>query len=374
MSEYYVLGMLATNGAMIMVSAYSLLTLFMGLELMSLPIYALVAIQRKKYICVEAAMKYFVVGIMASGLLLYGMSMIYGATRTLSIPGIFQVVNQMSLHLHMLLVLGLVFSMVGIVFKLGAAPFHMWVPDVYEGSPTCVAMLISNVPKIAGFALAIRLLVEAMPGLALQWHEIFILVAILSMAIGNIVAIAQTNLKRMLAYSSIAHMGYMILGLACATPDGDAAAMFYIVSYSVMTVAAFGLITLVSRQGFEAENIDDFSGLNSRNPWLAFLMLLVMFSLAGIPPIVGFIAKLGILEALIQVHLTWLAVVALLFAIIGAYYYLRVVKVMYFEDPVIDQPLQCRGDAMAAITFNTLILLLMGIFPGALFAICHAVF
>ena len=274
-SEYYVLGMLATNGAMIMVSAYSLLTLFMGLELMSLPIYALVAIQRKKYICVEAAMKYFVVGIMASGLLLYGMSMIYGATRTLSIPGIFQVVNQMSLHLHMLLVLGLVFSMVGIVFKLGAAPFHMWVPDVYEGSPTCVAMLISNVPKIAGFALAIRLLVEAMPGLALQWHEIFILVAILSMAIGNIVAIAQTNLKRMLAYSSIAHMGYMILGLACATPDGDAAAMFYIVSYSVMTVAAFGLITLVSRQGFEAENIDDFSGLNSRK------------SLAGIFDVVG---------------------------------------------------------------------------------------
>jgi NADH-quinone oxidoreductase subunit N len=346
--EYFVIVLLAVLGMMVMVSGSSMLTLYLGLEILSLSLYTLIAIARDRSVAVEAALKYFVLGAIASGLLLYGISMVYGISGSIVISEIATFASNSSIDSRETLILnfGLVFLVIGVAFKLGAVPFHMWVPDVYEGSPTCVAMLISNVPKIAGFALAIRLLVEAMPGLALQWHEIFILVAILSMAIGNIVAIAQTNLKRMLAYSSIAHMGYMILGLACATPDGDAAAMFYIVSYSVMTVAAFGLITLVSRQGFEAENIDDFSGLNSRNPWLAFLMLLVMFSLAGIPPIVGFIAKLGILEALIQVHLTWLAVVALLFAIIGAYYYLRVVKVMYFEEPVIAaiaSPRHCNG-------------------------------
>jgi len=374
-NEFYVLGLLSTLGMMVLVSSHNLLTLFLGLELLSLPIYAMVALQRGKARCIEAAMKYFVFGALASGLLLYGMSMLFGATKSLDIARIAQVVAVTPMSENLIMVFALVLIVSSVAFKMGAAPFHMWVPDVYDGAPNTVTLFISGAPKIAAFALAIRLIVETMPSLHVQWSEILIVIAILSMAIGNIVAIVQSNIKRMLAYSSIAHMGYMLLGLACATSRGYAAAMFYIVSYSIMTLGAFGMIVLLSGGDFEASQISDFTGLNTRNPWLAFMMMIVMFSMAGIPPLVGFIAKVGVIEALIQVHLVWLAVVAVIFAIIGAYYYIRVIKVMYFEKPLEDHPpIQYASDLGVAITLNGLGVLLLGIFPGALFALCHVTF
>ena len=264
--------------------------------------------------------------------------------------------------------------MVGIGFKLGAAPFHMWVPDVYEGSPSAVTLFIATSAKLTALAMAIRLLVDAMPGLALQWQQLLIIMAILSMGMGNIVAIVQSNLKRMLAYSSIAHIGYMSLGLLTATPQGYAAATFYMISYAIMGLVAFGMIVILSKAGYEMDTIADFQGLNSRNPWLAFVMLIVMFSLAGIPPLVGFMAKVAVLEALIEVHMIWLAVVALLFAIIGVYYYIRVVKVMYFENPKDQTPVTCPFDVKLIISLNGVLLLALGLFPGLLFNACKAVF
>ena len=373
-NEFYVLGLLSVLGMMVLVSSHSLLTIFLGLELLALPIYAMVALQRGKARCIEAAMKYFVIGALATGMLLYGMSMIFGATQSLDIAQIAKVITATPMTQSLIFIFGLVFLMAGIAFKLGAAPFHMWVPDVYDGAPTSVTLFLSTAPKIAAFGLIIRLLVEAMPGLHVQWQEIWIVIALLSMAIGNIVAIVQSNIKRMLAYSSIAHMGYMILGLVCGTQRGNAAALFYIISYTVMTLGSFGMIILMSRAGFEANEIDDFCGLNNRNPWLAFIMLIVMFSMAGIPPLVGFIAKVGVLEALIQVHLVWLAVVAILFAVIGAYYYIRVVKVMYFEDAKSTERISYSGDMAIALTINGIAVLLLGIFPGALFSLSHLAF
>jgi len=260
---------------------------------------------------------------------------------------------------------------VGVAFKLGAVPFHMWVPDVYQGAPDSVTLFLSGAPKIASLGLALRILVDATPELVMHWQPMLIVLAVLSMALGNIVAIIQNNIKRMIAYSSIAHMGYMILGLAAATPEGYAAAIFYMINYAIMSVGAFGVMVLLSREGFEADNVDDFRGLNARNPWLAFMMLLVMFSMAGIPPIVGFFAKLGVLQALVNAKIIWLAALALVFAIIGAYYYLRVVKVMYFEAPDDSSVLKITKAARLMISINGLAVLLLGIFPGSLLEICR---
>ena len=373
-NEFYVLALISTLGMMVLVSAHNFLTLFLGLELLSLPIYAMVALQRGKSRCIEAAMKYFVIGALASGMLLYGMSMLFGVTQSIDIDRVATLIAAVPAEQNLILVFGLVFIMAGLAFKLGAAPFHMWVPDVYDGAPSSVTLFLSAAPKIAAFGMVIRLVVEAMPSLHVHWQEIFIVIGILSIAIGNIVAIVQTNIKRMLAYSSIAHMGYMVLGLACGTARGNAAALFYVISYSIMTLGAFGMVVLLSKAGTEANEINDFAGLNTRSPWLAFMMLLVMFSLAGVPPIVGFFAKVGILDALIQAQLTWLAVVALIFAVIGSYYYIRVVKVMYFEEPEHTETLIYPIDTQIAITVNGFAVLFLGIFPGALFHISRLTF
>lgn len=372
--EFHVMGLVAILGMMIMVSGRNLLVLYLGLELMSLPTYAMVALYRNKAICVEAAMKYFLMGAVASGIFLYGLSLLFGVAQSLDVAVIATRIADVGFYHQGFLLLSLVFIMAGLVFKLGAVPFHMWVPDVYEGAPTAVTLFISGVPKIAAFGFIIRLIPDMLPTLHLGWQEIWTGVALLSMALGNLAAIVQTNIKRMLAYSSIAHMGYMILGLITNTPGGEAASMFYVIAYAVMTTAGFGMVALMSQAGIETDHIDDLAGLNTRNPWLAFMMLLVMFSMAGIPPLLGFMAKVGLLEALISVHQVWLAVVTLLFAIIGSYYYIRVVKVMYFEEPV-HQAVVYPGPALQfAISVNGVAVLLLGIFPGFLFHICRSVF
>lgn len=373
-NEFYVLGLFSILGMMILISANNFLTLFLGLELTSLPIYAMVALKRDSGICSEAGIKFFIIGTMATGLLLYGLSMVYGATGTIQLEEVAKAIASMMSQEKLILTLGCVFVVVGIAFKLGAVPFHMWVPDTYEGAPSAVTLFIASAPKVAGLGMAIRLLVFAMPGLLIEWQQQLILIAILSISLGNIIAIVQTNLKRMLAYSSIAHIGYMTLGLIAGTEQGYAAATFYMISYAIMTLGAFGLIVILSRSGFEMENIDDFKGLNAKNPWLAFMMLIVMFSLAGIPPIVGFMAKVAVLEALIEVHMVWLASIAIVFAIVGSYYYLRVVKVMYFEAPDLPGIIVCPLDMRVAMTLNAMAVLLLGIFPGILFSLCHIAF
>lgn len=370
-NEFHVLALLATIGMVALISAYNLLTLYLSLELLSLPLYALVAIQRAKMRCVEAAMKYFIVGGLASGMLLYGISILFGVTGSLDLGAIAYAVTQQNGGHHLMLIFALVFIIAGIAFKIGAVPFHLWVPDVYDGSPTSVTLLIGAAPKVAGFALFVRMLIVGLPSLFAEWHQILLLIALLSIALGNIVAIVQVNIKRMLAYSSIAHMGFMLLGLACGTEASNTAAIFYVITYSLMGLGAFGMVALMSRAGFEASNIEDYAGLNQRNPWLAFMMLILMFSLAGVPPLVGFIAKLAILDALVGVHLTWVAVVALIFAIVGAYYYIRVVKVMYFDQPLDAELIQCPQDAKVAITVNGLGVLALGVFPGVLLTLCQ---
>lgn len=373
-NEFHVLGLLAIIGMLVLISAYNLLTLYLGLELLSLPLYALVAIQRAKMRCVEAAMKYFVVGGLASGMLLYGISILFGVTHSLDIATIAANVKSLSNHNDVMLIFALVFVVAGMAFKLGAVPFHMWVPDVYDGAPTSVTILISAAPKIAGFALFVRILVEGLPELFGQWQHMLLAVGLLSIALGNVVAIVQVNIKRMLAYSSISHMGFALLGLAAGTEAGNTAANFYILTYTLMSLGGFGIVALMSRAGYEANDIDDYAGLNNRNPWLAFMMLLLMFSMAGVPPLVGFIAKLSILDALVQVNLTWVAVVALLFAIVGAYYYIRIIKVMYFDQPLQAELIACPRDTKIAISLNGLVILVLGIFPGSLFKICQGLF
>ncbi len=372
--EYYILGLFSLLGMLVLVSANSLLILYLGLELLTLPIYAMVAMQRDSGRCAEAAVKYFVIGGVASGLLLYGISIMYGATGTLSIPEIAGLIGTTPLSQQLMLVFGLVFLIVGIFFKLGGAPFHMWVPDVYEGAPTSVTLFLSSAPKIAAFALAIRLLVEALPGLSSQWQQILVVIALISMAWGNIVAIVQSNLKRMLAYSSVAHMGYMSLGLIAVSDSGYSAAMFYMIIYAIMSLGAFAILTVLSKGGLEVEKISDLKGLNSRNPWLALMMLLVMFSMAGIPPTAGFFAKLGVLEALVMSHWVWLAAVALVFAVIGCYYYLAVVKVMYFEEPEEHKPFTISKNLNIAVTVNCVAILVIGIFPTAMIDLCRQAF
>jgi len=367
--EFFVLVLFAVLGMMVMISAHNMITIYLGLELLSLSLYALVALQRDSSKAVEAAMKYFVLGALASGLLLYGMSMIYGATGSLDL-------KEISLHIGQLrdkdlvLLMGVVFVIVGLAFKLGAVPFHMWVPDVYHGAPTAMTLFISSAPKIAGFAMIMRLLVEGMGDLHVYWQDFLIVLAVLSMVIGNVVAIAQTNMKRMLAYSTIAHMGFLFLGILSGSEEGYAASMFYTLSYAIMSLGGFGMILLLSRSGFEAENISDFKGLNDRSPWFAFVMLILMLSMAGVPPALGFFAKLAVLEAVVNAGFIWVAIIAVVFSIVGAFYYLRIIKMMYFDKAEDSQPIQAGSDIKAVLSLNGIMVLLLGIFPGGLLALC----
>jgi NADH-quinone oxidoreductase subunit N len=369
--EYFVLGLFGVVGMMVMASAASMLTIYLGLELMSLSLYAMVAFQRDSSTATEAAMKYFVLGAMASGMLLYGMSMIYGVTASLDIETIKSVVASAGIS-SMPLIFGLVFILVGLMFKLGAVPFHMWVPDVYHGAPTSVTMFISSAPKLATFAIVMRLLVGGLDPLAASWQDMLIIVSILSMALGNVIAIAQTNIKRMLAYSAISHMGFMLLGIISIGDNGYSASMIYILIYSVMSVGVFGIIILLSRSGFESEELADFKGLNQRNPWYAFLMLVLMFSMAGVPPTAGFYAKLMVVQAVVNTGMVWLAVVAVLMAVIGAFYYLRIVKLMYFDDAA-ESPaaIESSGDMKLLISINAVAMILLLPWLGVLTEVCR---
>ena len=367
--EFYALVLFAMLGMMIMVSGQHFLTLYMGLELLSLCLYTLVALDRDNPRATEAAMKYFVLGALASGMLLYGMSMIYGVTGSLNISEVGSALLN-GVPDHAVLILGLVFIVAGIAFKFGAVPFHMWVPDVYQGSPTAITLLIGTVPKLAAFAFVMRLLVQGLYVLAIDWQGMLIIMAVLSISLGNLAAIAQTNLKRMLAYSTISHVGFILYGIFSASSNGYASSMFYVTAYVLMTLAGFGMILLLSRKGFEAEELDDLKGLNQRSPWHAFLMLLVMFSMAGVPPTVGFYAKFAVLQAALQAGFVWLVVFAVLMAVVGAFYYLRVVKLMYFDDPQDNSPIAPQADMNMVLSVNALALLALGMMPQPLMVIC----
>ncbi|SES92784.1 NADH dehydrogenase subunit N [Nitrosomonas marina] len=363
--EFFSLILFATLGMMVMISASHFLTLYIGLELLSLSLYALVALRRDSFAATEAAMKFFVLGALASGFLLYGMSMVYGATGSLHILNISEAIQD-GVGNHEVLVIGLVFIVAGISFKLSAAPFHMWAPDVYEGAPTAITLFIGSAPKLAAFAFVMRLLIEGMGAMVADWQGMLVILAVLSMAIGNIVAIAQTNIKRMLAYSTISHMGFLILGFISADWNGYSASLFYVITYVLMTLGIFAMIMILSRSGFEAEKISDFKGLNKRNAWYALMTMILMFSLAGIPPMVGFYAKLAVLQAVVNAGFVWLAVAAVIFSLIGAFYYLRIVKFMYFDAPETEEPLTVKGDVKLLISANCLAVLVLGIFPQSL--------
>jgi NADH-quinone oxidoreductase subunit N len=367
--ETFVLVLFALLGIMVMISAANFLTLYLGLELQSLALYALVALYRERREPSEAAMKYFVLGALASGMLLYGISMIYGATGTLELDRVAQATLAAGGNSKLLL-FGLVFVVSGLAFKLGVVPYHMWVPDVYEGAPTPMTLLIGTAPKLAAFAITLRVLAGALAGLEYDWQGMLIVLSVLSMVFGNLVAIAQTSIKRMLAYSTIANMGFMLMGFLAGDRNGFSAAMFFTVAYVLTSAASFGMILLLSRTGFECDRIDDFKGLNRRSPWWAFIMLLVMFSLAGIPPTLGFYAKFAVIEAAVNQNFVWLAVVAVLASLVGAFYYLRVVKVMYFDDPIDDAPIEGPNDARVLLSANGLALLLLGILPQPLMGLC----
>jgi NADH-quinone oxidoreductase subunit N len=368
--EYYVLGLFAALGAMVLTSAASLISLYLGLELMSLCLYAMVAFDRESGIAAESAIKYFVLGSMASGTLLYGMSIVYGVTGSLEIAGIAEAAHN-GLGDNIGLVFGIAFLIVGVGFKFGAVPFHMWIPDVYEGSPTCVTVFIGTASKLAAFALAMRLLPEALGGAHGDWSQMLVVLAVLSMAIGNIVAIAQSNLKRMLAYSTISHVGFVLLGILSGTAQGYQAAMFYMISYVIVAAGAFGMILLLARQGFEADKIVDFRGLNARSPWFAGMMAILMLSLAGLPPFIGFWAKLGVIQAVLGVNYTWLAVVAVLFSVVGAFFYLRIVKLMYFDEPTDTAAIGGSLGMRTLLSANALLVVALGAIPTRLLEICQ---
>ena len=367
--ETCVLILFSLLGMQLLITANTFLTLYLGLELMSLCLYALVAMQRDEQAPAEAAMKYFVLGALASGFLLYGMSMIYGATGTLEIDKVAQAMLGSGEN-KTLLLFGLVFVVSAIAFKLGAVPYHMWVPDVYQGAPTAMTLFIGTAPEFAAFAMMLRLLGGALIGAEVNWQGMLIVLCVLSVSLGHIVAIAQTNLKRMLAYSTIANMGYVLMGFLAADVNGYSAAMFYMVSYVLTSLASFGMILLLSRKGFESDRLEDLKGLNARSPWWAFVMLLVMFSLAGVPPTIGFYAKLLVLQAAVKAGFVWLAVVGVVAALIGAFYYLRIVKLMYFDEPVETAPIESRGDQRVLLSANGLALLLFGILPQPLMGLC----
>lgn len=368
--EFFVLALFGVLGMMVMISAHSLLTIYLGLELMSLTLYAMVAMQRDNRIASEAAMKYFVLGAMASAMLLYGMSMLYGVTGTLDLSDMSRAVVSGGNN-QTLLAFGLVFLLVGVAFKLGAVPFHMWVPDVYHGAPTVVTQYLSTAPKLAAFAMLMRLMVDGLSGLQGQWQDILILLAALSIGIGNVVAIAQTNIKRMLAYSGISHAGFLLLGVIAGTAEGYAAGMFYAIVYVLMGLAGFGMVILMSRAGFEADSLDDYKGLNQRNPWFALMMMFVMLSMAGVPPFIGFWAKLTVLQAVIEANLMWLAILAVVFSVIGAFFYLRVIKLMYFDAPQDESSFRPLPNVAAVLSANAVAILWLGAFPGPLMAVCR---
>ena len=367
--EFILLILFATLGMMVMVSANHFVSLYLGLELFALATYAMVALNRDSATATEAAMKYFILGALASGLLLYGMSMIYGATGTLDVKLIAHVIDFNRANLP-LITFGLVFVVAGLAFKLGVVPFHMWIPDVYQGAPTAMTLFIGSAPKIAAFGFIMRILADSMGGAVGDWQGMLVVMAALSVALGNIVAIAQTNLKRMLAYSTISHMGFLLLGVLAGTRNGYSAAMFYSISYVLMTLTAFGMIMLLSRAGFEAENLEDYKGLNQRSPWYALLMLITMFSMAGIPPFLGFWAKLAVLEGALNAGYLWLVVFAVLMSVIGAFYYLRIVKLMYFDAPDDASPIVATAGFRGLLAVNALSLLVLGMFPGVLLTAC----
>ncbi|MBP6130028.1 NADH-quinone oxidoreductase subunit NuoN [Thauera sp.] len=375
--EYYLLALLMTLGMMVMVTANHMLPMYIGLEMMSLALYTMVAFDRDSARSTEAAMKYFVLGALASGLLLYGMSMVYGATGTLEFSGVAQALYNQTAN-QTVLMFGVVFLVAGICFKLGVVPFHMWVPDVYQGAPTAVTLVIATAPKLAAFAMAVRLLIWALFDIAEEWQMMLMLVAAASIVLGNLAAIAQQNIKRMLAYSGISHMGFMLLGLLAGVVEGDrhfalnaySSAMFYAISYVIMSLASFGMLILLSRAGFEAENIDDFKGLNKRSSWYALMMLFVVFSMAGVPFFIGFFAKLSVLQAVVAAGYFWLAVLAVVMSVIGAFYYLRVVKVMYFDEPVDSSPIHAAPEVRVMLSANGLAIAALGLAPQALMSLC----
>ena len=372
-ADFFTLSLFALLGVMLLISANSMLMIYLGLELISLSVYALVAFNRDSGRGTESAMKYFVLGSMASGMLLYGMSMIYGATGSLLLPEIAEAIRTQGAD-DILLIFGLVFVVVGIAFKFGAVPFHMWIPDVYEGAPPAVTLFISSVPKLAAFAMAYRFLSSGLGELHIHWQSMLAVLSVLSIILGNLAAIMQTNIKRMLAYSTISHMGFVFLGLLPGTAFGYGASMYYVIVYGIMSVASFGMIILLSARGVEAEHLDDFKGLNQRNPFYAAIMGLVMFSMAGVPPMVGFFAKLMVLKAVIDAGMMWLAITAVVFAVIGAFYYLRVIKYMYFDEPENETPIIAPVDFGAALALNGAMILGLGIFSSSLIAICMTSF
>lgn len=376
--EFYMLALFTLGGQLVMITGNNFLTLYLGLELLSLSSYALVALRRDSRVTSESAIKYFVLGALASGFLLYGMSMMYGATGSLNLGEVFRVVESGRVNTTML-AFGVVFIVAGVSFKLGAAPFHMWIPDIYQGSPTAVTLLIAAGPKVAAFALIMRLLVEGLLPLASDWQMMLVVLSIVSLVIGNLTAIVQTNLKRMLAYSTISHMGFILLGMlsgvVASKADGAANAysssMFYSITYMLTTLGTFGLILIRTRKGFEAETLDDLKGMSRRHPWFALLMLVMMFSMAGIPPTVGFYAKLAVLSAVVKAGMSWLAVVAVVFSLIGAFYYLRIVKLMYFDAPAGEEPLEASVGVRSVLSLNGLAVILLGLFPAALMNLCY---
>jgi NADH-quinone oxidoreductase subunit N len=367
--EYLSLALFGTLGMMVMISANHFLTLYLGLELMALSQYAMVALQRDSVRATEAGMKYFVLGALASGLLLYGLSMIYGATGSLELTRVAYALEHGTAR-GTLAAFGLVFIVAGIAFKLGAAPFHMWIPDVYHGAATPTTILVGAAPKLAAFVFIMRLLANGLQGMSADWQQMLVFLAVASIAVGNIVAIAQSNLKRMLAYSTISHMGFLMLGLIAANDNGYSSALFYVITYTVMTLGSFGMILLLSRAGFEAENIDDFRGLNQKSKWYAFVMLVLMFSLAGIPPTAGFFAKLSVLQAVLEAGYTWLVVLAVLLSVVGAFYYLRIVKVMYMDEPVGEITLERRAGTRWVLSAMGIVTLVLGVLPEKLMDLC----
>ena len=363
--EYFVLVLLAMLGMMVMVSGYSLLTLYLGLEILSLSLYTLIAIARERSGAIEAALKYFVLGAIASGLLLYGMSMIYGISGSINVADIATFAANATLASREMLILnfGLVFLVIGIAFKLGAVPFHMWVPDVYQGAPTSVTMFLSTVPKIAAVAMLVRILVDGMGTMHEYWSDLFMVLALLSIALGSVVALMQTNIKRMLAYSTISHVGFILLGFVTGVVEGYGAAVFYVLVYILMSMAAFGMIILLNKQGFEADKISDFKGLSKHSPWFALMMLAIMLSMAGVPPFIGFYAKLFILQQVISEGFITIAVIAVVFAVISSYYYLQVVKSMYFEDSDNEITITAPMDMKLILSINAVLILVVGLFP-----------
>jgi len=372
MEDFLILALFAALGMMVLISAHSLLTIYLGLELLSLCLYAMVAMDRDSILASEAAIKYFVLGALASGMLLYGMSMLYGVTGSLDLGLIAK--QTVEAEDHILFIFGLVFLLIGIAFKFGVAPFHMWVPDVYQGAPTPVTLFVGSAPKLAAFAMALRLLADTLNGLSDHWQQMVLLLAVTSMAIGNIVAIAQTNLKRMLAYSTVAHMGYLFLGILTASSLGYAASMFYVIVYALMSMGAFGAIIILATATNESDQLQDFAGLATRSPWMAFMMLILMFSLAGVPPFAGFWAKWFVLKEVVAAGYTWLAAIAVFFSLIGVYYYLRVVKLIYFDRAEVSTAIpDTTAGGRLVFSLNGLTILVLGLFPGSLMSMCLAV-